>query len=304
VQPATRGMRRGVIDAVVATRDSRELVVECVDRLRSPLLERVIVVDNGSQDGTAAAVREARPEAVVVRLEEPEGLSRAYNRGAEAGSAEVVLFLNDDVFVTHEAISELDRALALRPDAIAAAGRLVDAEDGRTQAEYLPRAFPGSLELAGSLLGRPRRHLRLSEDETVVVDQPPGACFLVRRGAFETVGRWDEDFEFWFEDVDLARRLEPAGDVLYVPTAVFPHVGGASAARLSHAEVVSRSYRGALLYAQKHLGGPGRAITAPAYALGSAVRVLTTRDPASRRAYAGVLRDSVRLAAGRPIRTR
>lgn len=295
-------MRRGVIDAVVATRDSRELVVECVDRLRSPLLERVIVVDNGSQDGTAAAVREARPEAVVVRLEGPEGLSHAYNRGAEAGSAELVLFLNDDVFATNESISELDRALALRPDAVAAAGRLVDPKDGRTQDAYLPRAFPGSLELAGSLLGRPRGHLRLSEDETVVVDQPPGACLLVRRAVFESVGRWDEEFEFWFEDVDLARRLEPAGDVLYVPTAVFPHVGGASAARLSHAEVVGRSYRGALLYAQKHLGGRGRAITAPTYALGSAVRVLTTRDPASRRAYAGVLRDSVRLAAGRPLR--
>jgi N-acetylglucosaminyl-diphospho-decaprenol L-rhamnosyltransferase len=264
----------------------------------------VIVVDNGSLDGTAAALREAHPEAVVVRLVEPEGLSFAYNRGAEAGAAELILFLNDDVFATHEAISELDRVLGLRPDAVAAAGRLVDPEDGRTQAEYLPRAFPGPLELAASLLGRSRRHLGLSEDETVAVDQPPGACLLVRRSVFEAVGGWDENFEFWFEDVDLARRLEPQGDVLYVPTAVFPHVGGASAARLSHAEVISRSYRGALLYAQKHLGGRGRAITAPAYALGSAIRVLTTRDPASRRAYAGVLRDSVRLAAGRPLRPR
>jgi N-acetylglucosaminyl-diphospho-decaprenol L-rhamnosyltransferase len=293
-----------VIDAVVATRDSRELVVECVDRLRSPLIERVIVVDNGSLDGTAAAVREARPEAMVVRLEGPEGLSFANNRGAETGAAELILFLNDDVFATHEGISELDRVLGLRPDAVAAAGRLVDPEDGRTQAGYVPRPFPGSLELAASLVGRPRRHLPLSEDETVAVDQPPGACLLVRRIVFEKVGGWDEDFEFWFEDVDLARRLEAQGVVLYVPTAVFPHVGGASAARLSHAEVVSRSYRGALLYAQKHLGRRGRAITAPAYALGSAIRVLTTRDPASRRAYADVLRDSVRLAAGRPLRPR
>ena len=137
-------MRRGVIDAVVATRDSRELVVECLDRLRSPLLERVIVVDNGSQDGTAAAVREARPEVLVVRLEDSEGLSHAYNRGAEAGSAELVLFLNDDVFATDESISELDRALALRPDAVAAAGRLVvpDLEELTTRL----RTLRGALE--------------------------------------------------------------------------------------------------------------------------------------------------------------
>ena len=290
-----------MIDAVVATRDSRELALECVRHLRSDLLAGVAVVDNGSKDGTAEALREARPELRVVRLEQPEGLSFAYNRGAEAGSAELILFLNDDVFATDEAIAELDRALAVRPDAVAAAGRLVDPADGRTQAAYLPRAFPGSLELAAALLGRPRRRLELREDDTVAVDQPPGACLLVRRDVFETVGGWDEDFEFWFEDVDLARRLQEAGEILYVPTAVFPHVGGASAARLNHAEIVSRNYRGALLYARKHLGTGGRALTAPAYGLASIARLVTTRDAAARRAHAGVLRNAVRLAAGRPL---
>jgi GT2 family glycosyltransferase len=118
---------------------------------------------------------------------------------------------------------------------------------------------------------------------------------------FDAVGGWDEDFEFWFEDVDLARRLQEAGEILYVPTAVFPHVGGASAARLNHAEIVSRNYRGALLYARKHLGAGGRALTAPAYGLASIARLVTTRDAAARRAYAGVFRNAVRLAAGRPL---
>ena len=53
-----------MIDAVVATRDSRELVLECVEHLGSPLLERVIVVDNGSVDGTADAVRAEGVEVV------------------------------------------------------------------------------------------------------------------------------------------------------------------------------------------------------------------------------------------------
>lgn len=288
-----------MIDAVVATRDSRELVLECVEHLRSPLLEQVIVVDNGSVDGTAEALR---GRVVVVRLEQPEGLSFAYNRGAEVGSGELVLFLNDDVFPTDEAIALLAQALGERPHAVAAAGRLVDPNDGRTQEEYLPRSFPGPLALAASLVGRPRPPLELDESTVVPVDQPPGACLLVRREAFEAVGRWNDDFEFWFEDVDLARRLRARGDVLYVPAASFPHVGGASARRLSHAEIVARHYRGALLYAEVHLGVAGRSITAPAYAVAASLRLVTARDAGARRAYSRVMRDSLRLLVGRGVR--
>jgi N-acetylglucosaminyl-diphospho-decaprenol L-rhamnosyltransferase len=290
-----------VIDAVVATRDSRELVLECVEQLRSPLLERVIVVDNGSVDGTAEALRN---RATVVRVEQPEGLSFAYNRGAEAGTAELVLFLNDDVFATDEAIMQLAQALEERPDAVAAAGRLVHPDDGRTQEQYLPRAFPGAAALAASLFGRPRPPLELDETTVVPVDQPPGACLLVRRDAFEAAGRWDEEFEFWFEDVDLARRLHRRGDVVYVPAASFPHVGGASAGRLSRDDVVSRHYRGALLYAQRHLGLGGRAVTAPAYAAAAAGRLVTARDAATRRVYSRVLRDALRVVVGRGVRPR
>jgi GT2 family glycosyltransferase len=294
-------MRLRVIDAVVATRDSRELVLECVDRLRSPLLQRVIVVDNGSTDETAGAVRSRRPDVDVVRLDRPAGLSFAYNRGAEAGSAELIMFLNDDVLATDEAIAELASVLEERPDAVMVAGRLVDPADGRTQEEYLPHVFPGAVTLAAALLGRPRRRAALDRDRVVAVDQPAGACLLVRRRVFEAVGCWDEEFEFWFEDVDLARRLRAVGELLYVPAASFAHVGGASARRLSRAEVVARSYRGALVYAQRHLGLRGRAITAPAYALASAGRLLTSRDPETRRVYAQVLRNAARLAAGRPL---
>jgi N-acetylglucosaminyl-diphospho-decaprenol L-rhamnosyltransferase len=294
-------MRPAVIDAVVATRDSRELVLRCVENLRSPLLERVVVVDNGSNDGTTEALRESRPEVELVRLDEPEGLSSAYNRGAAAGSGELILFLNDDVFASDDGISELASALDSHSTAVAAAGCLVDPGDGRTQEEYLPRSFPGSLALAASLVGRPRRPIELDGSDVVAVDQPPGACLLVRRGAFEAVGRWNEDYEFWFEDVDLARRLATVGEILFVPTAVFPHVGGASARRLSHAEVVARHYRGALLYAERHLGAGGRAITAPAYALAAAGRLVTARDAAARGSYSRVLRDAIRVVLGRGV---
>jgi GT2 family glycosyltransferase len=225
-----------------------------------------------------------------------------------------VLFLNDDVLADDGAIDGLAASLQSRPGAVAAAGRLVDPDSGETQIEYQPRRFPTVRRFVAALTGLERswrtnpwsgshRRHALAEDEVVTVDQPPGACLLVRRDVLEQVGGWDEQFEFWFEDVDLARRLHRHGDLLYVPTASFRHVGGQSARRLSEAEVVRRSYRGALLYAQKHFSRPQRLAMGALFAFAGGVRGLLLRW--SNRELAAVYRrvasDAVALVTGKPI---
>jgi N-acetylglucosaminyl-diphospho-decaprenol L-rhamnosyltransferase len=297
-------MRPAVIDAVVATRDSRELVLECVEHLRSTLLERVVVVDNGSEDGTAGALRASRPHVDVVRLEEPASLSAAYNRGAERGSADLVLFLNDDIVASDESIAELARVLERRRDAVAAAGRLVDPGTGETQQEYQPRRFPTLTSFAATFLGlgpRWQQQEALDDSTVVPVDYAAGACLLVRRSVFGEVGGWDEAFEFWYEDVDLERRLQEHGLVLYAPTAPFEHLGGYSARRLSRAQLVSRHYRGALRYGQKHFGVGGRIGVGLLFgAVGTIRMLLARRSPADAEAYRLVVRragDVIRAPA-------
>jgi N-acetylglucosaminyl-diphospho-decaprenol L-rhamnosyltransferase len=283
-------------DAVVVTWNSREMVLCCVEHLERAGSARVVVVDNASDDGTAEALS-GRVE--VVRLERSEGLAAAYNRGAARTASDLVLFLNDDVLVSAESLSALTRALNARPTAVAAAGRLVDPEDGRTQVNYQPQTFPTLGSLVAMLLGRSRRGQALSETETVAVDQLAGACLLVRRGPFETIGGWDEDFEFWYEDVDLARRLRAFGDLIYVPTAAFAHVGAHSAQRLSRTQAFSRHYRSALLYADKHFGPPARVGAGLIYALAAVARLALDHDAESRRLYGRAFRNGLRVAAGR-----
>jgi GT2 family glycosyltransferase len=287
------------VDVVVVTWNSRDMVLRCLEHLAGTPVGRVIVVDNASADGTEEAIRSRYSDVQLVRLERPEGLAGGYNRGAERGSASLLLFLNDDVLVDEEAVRSLVAALEERPAAVAAAGRLVDPKDGSTQAEYLPQPFPTLKSLVAMLAGRSRHAEGLSDVETVVVDQPPGACLLVRRKVFRAIGGWDEDFEFWYEDVDLARRLKARGEVLYVPAARVAHAGGQSARRLSRAQVVSRHYRGALLYAHKHFPASKRTAAGLLYALVGAAK-LVSRDPDARRAYRAVLRNGLRVAANRP----
>ena len=287
------------VDAVVVTWNSRETALRCLEHLAAVPVKGIFLVDNASADGTADAVRSGHPGVELVALEKEHGLAAAYNRGAARGSAPLVLFLNDDVFVDDQAVRALVAALEGRRSAVAAAGRLVDPEDGSTQTEYLPQPFPTLASLAAMLAGRKRASAEPNDVEPVVVDQPPGACLLVRRVPFDDAGRWDEDFEFWFEDVDLARRLKARGEVLYVPAARVAHAGGQSARRLSRAQVVSRHYRGALLYAYKHFPASKRTAAGLLYAVTGAVRLIS-RDPVARRAYRTVLRNGLRVAANRP----
>lgn len=301
-----------MIDVVVVTADSQKMVLDCLRELVGPNIASVTVVDNGSQDGTAEAVRQAFPTAQLVRLPDPQGLATAYNRGAEHGRARFILFLNDDVLAADGSIDELARALQRMEGAVAAAGRLVDPNDGETQLEYQPKTFPTAATFLASLAGLPRvwprnpwtgRHLRrqLDEDATVVVEQPPGACLLVRREVFEAVGGWDEGYVFWYEDVDLARRLRACGDVIYVPTAVFRHVGGHSARRLSRRDVIERSYGGTLRYTGRHLDRWQQRVIGAAFAVTSAIRALVVRhsDPDLADTYRQVGRRAAGLVVGR-----
>jgi N-acetylglucosaminyl-diphospho-decaprenol L-rhamnosyltransferase len=254
----------GEVSAVVVTANTLEMTTVCVRGLLAQAAE-VIVVDNGSGDGTAAAVRALDARVRVVGLPRPTGFARASNLGAAEARSEYVLFANSDVTPANGAVGRLVAELDANRDAVAAGGRLVDPGTERTQDQYRPRTFPGVISLAVQLggLGRAwprnpvtRRHLGLDLDDrrTVPVDQPAGACLLVRRSAFDAVGGFDEGFWFWYEDIDLALRLNRIGILLYVPSAVFEHHGGASFARWTPAQIVLSRHHGLLRYVQRHFG--------------------------------------------------
>ena len=300
-----------LIDAVFLTSNSCAQALECIDHLREPEIASIVMVDNASTDGTADAVRAAHPDVTVLGLDEPAGLATALNRGAELGHAPFILYLNDDVFAEGGAIGLLLQTLCGHDDAVAAGGRLVE-RDLTTQDRYRPRAFPSPATVAARLIGLERlwprnpwtgRHLRrrLDDHTTVAVDQPAGACMLVRRSAVTRIGGWDERYWFWYEDVDFSRRLAAEGTQLYVPAAPFRHVGGSTARRLPRSEGHRRTFHGILLYAQTHFSPGGRAIVGLTLAAHSTARALMTArsDRRAARIYAAAARAAVRLAAGR-----
>jgi N-acetylglucosaminyl-diphospho-decaprenol L-rhamnosyltransferase len=303
------------VDVVIPTRNTREVTVRCLDSLLGSSLARTtslrcIVVDNGSSDGTSDVINSRWPEVVVVRNETNAGFGTACNQGARCGRAEFILLLNSDVYARPGAVERLVDFMLAHRSCVAVGGRLVDVGTGRTQLGFVLRGFPTAVAQIALLVGLERvwptnpisrRQLMLDfdYDRTQEVDaQPAGACLLCRRSDFEAIGGFDEDFYYWFEDVDLVKRLRPRGRVGYVHDAVFEHAGGSTFAQWRRPEVIVSRYESLFRYFSKHhsyLESLTLRATAGTLAVARAIP-LAFVDPARARAYAAVVRLAVRPA--------
>jgi hypothetical protein len=313
------------VDVVIVSADMAAMTLQCVEALDSAAVASVVVVDNafGDEQGLGAARAEIAERATVVSLERRHGFAAANNRGVAQGCGRHVLLLNSDVLVVPGAIERLVGALDADALAVTAGGRLVDPQTLATQLQYRPRPFPTLANFLVIVLGieelwpgNPvtRRYHgaggavageRDGEDEAPareVEAQPAAAALLVRRDALDAIGGLDERFWFWFEDSDLLLRLGARGRILYVPAAVFRHLGGGSFSRWSKPEQIRSIHHGIVQYADVHLSRAQRAVLGLAELLVSLPRVaLFARSrPQEAAAWRAVARAGLALLRGCP----
>ena len=232
------------VDVVIVSADMDAMTIACVSELERCAVEQIVVVDNAFDPAAGAGREELAGRATIVALDSPHGFAAANNRGVARGHAPFVLLLNSDILVVEGAIERLLQALREHPNAVAAGGRLVDPETLETQSGYRPRPFPSLANFIVIMLGieelwpanpvTSRYHGGLVDDTRVraVEAQPAAAALMVSRADLEAAGGFDERFWFWFEDSDLLLRLRERGQILYVPPAVFRHLGGGDLQRL------------------------------------------------------------------------
>ena len=266
--------------AVVVNYESGPALARCVADLSACELADVVVVDNGSTDGSLAAGVSAMPGIEVVDPGENLGYGAATNRGAAATTSEFLLVCNPDLEVPAGAVEALADVLDSDPG-LALVGPLIRTPAGDRYPSA--RQFPSMVDAAGhALLGLfapdnrfTRNYQRSDLDapsiETMDVDWVSGACFLVRRDAFEQVGGFDESFFMYLEDVDLCWRLDRAGwRVAYVPGAEVTHLQGRSTDRHPY-RMILEHHRSLLRFASRSSTGWHRALL-PLVAAGIAVR--------------------------------
>ena len=236
-----RGAEAPELSVVIPTRDTLELTLRCLGSL-GPIARadgvEVLVVDDGSRDGTAREVRERFPGVEVLRSAEPLGFTAAVNLGLARAGGRIVLLLNSDTEVQPGWDAALRRAFARDPE-LGIAGAQLFYPDGRPQwrggrAPTLPWLFVLASGAARWLRLVPgyRRLRSLGGSALQQVAWVTGAALAVRREVFEAVGPLDEAFALYCQDLDFCLRAGRRGyRVGVVPEVRVIHRHGGTIAR-------------------------------------------------------------------------
>lgn len=255
------------ISVVIVSWNTRELLGRClasVEREAESFAEdevEVLVVDNGSTDGTVPMIRSDFPSVILLENKGNVGFAAANNQALAVCSGQYVLLLNPDTELKSGSLSTMTGTLD-SDSSISAAGPLLVGQDGRMQTSCYPlptlsRELWRLLHLDCIWPLAVYRMDKWERDRPREVETLQGACLMVRRSVLDQVGVLDERFFIYTEEIDLCRRISAAGGRLFwTPAAEVVHHGGGSTRQVAGPMFIEL-YRSKLQYFRKHHGAAG-----------------------------------------------
>ena len=211
-------MRLDSVSVIIINLNGGETLLDCVGSIEDSRVKEIIVVDNGSSDGSADLCVQKFPNLILIQNSVNEGFAGPCNQGAENAQGDFLLFLNNDAKLGPDLVKCLVDKLS--GDSVAATGPRIIDESGKLQSAGSFFTWTGFLnhvdELTLKTLAERPKRFALN-----------GACLLVKKSCFFEVGGFDNQFFAYFEESDLCWRLINKGyDLIYVDEVFAVHQGG------------------------------------------------------------------------------
>jgi GT2 family glycosyltransferase len=257
------------VSIIIVNLNTRELLLGCLRSVfadASHATKEVIVIDNGSTDGSVEMLRHDFPNVRLLCNVTNEGFAKPNNDGMWQAKGRFLFLLNSDTIVSPGTVDAMVAFLEAHPDAGACGPKLLY-PDGRLQRSVggfhtlwthvcdmllLDKLIPRSrLFGGGEMTTFPYDENRPCEAETLM-----GAAFVVRREVLEKTGMFDEDLSIYYNEMDWFLRMHSDGwKVWYVPTTTVVHYRGATAAIVNkNFRYFDEMYRNSMVFYQKHYG--------------------------------------------------
>ena len=288
------------VSVVIPNYNGKRFLAACLKALLSDAPEaELLVVDNGSADGSRELVEREFPGVRLIALDQNYGFPRAVNEGIRAASRPYVILLNNDT----EVLPGFTDALA---DALEADGRAFSA-----QAKLISLYDPERIDDAGNYYCALGWAFARGKDRPAACYEEPGAVFAAcagaaayRRELFEKIGSFDEAHFAYLEDIDVGWRASIAGyRNLYVPSAKVLHAGSGTSGSRYNEFKVSLSSRNNIYLIWKNMPFLQILLNLPLLAAGFGLKYLFFMKKGFGRTYAKGLREGFRLCReGRKVR--
>lgn len=186
----------------------------------------IIVIDNGSKDGTVSMLQSEFPNVYLIVNQENLGFAKASNQGLKIAKGDFLILLNPDMKIFPDTLENLKLWLQTNPQADVTGISLID-EQGKTVPHV--RHFPSIKDQVAIILKLPHifpslLHSYLQTDfnysKASQVDSVRGAFFVIRKLSLKKFGLLDERYFLWFEEVDYCQTVkQQGGQVWYTPAA-------------------------------------------------------------------------------------
>jgi GT2 family glycosyltransferase len=245
---------------------TRELLRDCLNSINnqpSIYSTEIIIVDNGSSDGTLEMLKTDFPQIQLIQNSKNLGFTYPMNQALRAAQGRYLVQLNPDTLMIEDALRELFIFMQAHPE-VGICGPKVLNRDGTLQKQCrrgeprplavighflrLGKIFPKNKSLNEYLLNY------LDEDEANPVAGVAGSCMMIRREVIDQIGYLDEQYFAYQEDADYCRRARDAGwQVYYLPTAKIIHFGGQGGSRVQPVRSIIEWHRSYWIYYRKHL---------------------------------------------------
>lgn len=227
-----------LLSIVIANWNTKELIIDCLNSIYSiedysSLKEKleVIVIDNGSKDGSIEAIKNNFPQAVLIENKDNVGYAPGCNQGMKISNGKYVLLLGSDTVLQNGSLTKSIEKLESE-DELGAVGCKLIYPDGRLQGNCkkfptLKNAFFTYLSL--DKLNYDYDMLWFNYDKEIYVDQIATTYLMIRKDIVQKINYFDEDYRILYNDVDLCKKIWDTGKkIKFIPDAVVIHHGSYS----------------------------------------------------------------------------